>query len=57
MVCSLPLLNSPSHVVCWKSEWVETGNTIEVEKKDGEMELIPELVLVGEENPDYIPRR
>jgi hypothetical protein len=49
--------NSPSPVVYWKSEWVETGNTIEVEKKDGEIELIPELVLVGEENPDYIPRR
>ena len=46
---------SPSPVVYWDSEWVATGNTIEVEKKDGETELIPELILVGELNPDYIP--
>ncbi len=46
-----------SPVVYWTSKWIKTGNIIEVDKKDGGKELIPELVLVGERNPDYIPKK
>jgi len=51
------MLMDSSPVVYWTSKWIETGNIIEVEKNNGKKELIPELVLVGERNPDYNPRK
>lgn len=42
-----------SPVVYWTSEWIETGETRYIVKKDGTREKVPKLTLQGEKNENY----